>query len=939
MFNVNRVFPAFTVGCVIFIFSLQSVCYSQSTKGLSLPKKILDIEDIKSWPKLGLSSKISKDGAYFMYEIMNQPVGNSTLVIQSTKGTWEKRILGLDFSKVYFSGDSKQLIYQLKDSLFLLKLGSSSYDKIIPNVDRFSFPSSGDGKWFIYQNKKTKDQAVIYYLITAKEVLLPNYKSCWFDDNGTSLIVKTELNKGNAIVRSLKHFDINKESMTTIWSDTLDCDHINLSKDGLEVAFTVYNSSLKNNEVKQMDKAIWHFKQGMKAANPKVNSDISKDLIVSGRPSFVQNSNWLIFDFQTKPPLVQPEKDAVKLKIWSYKDKIILPNQIQKSDENGGKRTYKAAINVVTDQIIQIENDSDFLSYGPVGDYVIIKGQNYVDEIWWKMDKPHPTILLSLKDNKRIILKNDNNSLINFSFSPDGNWLIYYDKTNLYFFSYNLKTGAVLNITKSIPTSFQKQSDDGIERASFPVFGVVAWIAEDNSLVLNDYYDIWRVDPSGARKAINITNGYGKKNRIKLRLVYSNEVQFGFRKNIISLSDTVLISGFSSQNKYNGFYKKTLGEVGDPQKLYMGPYTFYRTESQKPHYFSLSDGMRPQKADSANIWVVTRETASEPKNYFVTEDFKNFRPLSNLYPEKEYNWLTTQLITWKQFDGTMSQGVLYKPENFDSTKKYPLLITYYDKMSHRLYEFPNPDFTTGDLNIPWFVTHGYLVFTPDIHYTIANITGVTTGESAYNSVVSAAQYLSKFSYVDKAKMGIEGHSFGGGQTNFIITHSNLFAAACEFAGYTDAISSYLTLVPFGASFENFTKQVVLEFGQGRMGASLWERPDLYLKQSPVLQANKITSPLLIAHNENDNNINWRQGLELYMALRRLGKKVWMLQYEDGHSLLEEKNAIDFTIRLTQFFDHYLKNQFPPEWMVKGIPPNLIGQENGYKLEKSQNERH
>jgi len=918
-------------------------CFSQSTEPSNLlttsdlNKKNLELESIKSWPSLGDFPIMTKDGAYFMYEIVNQPIGSSTLIVRSIKGNWERKILGiqLGFGQVHFSGDGKQLVYQRQDSLFFLTLGSPSLDKVISGVSSFSFPSVGN--WFVYRSNKVKDQATIYNFNTEKELVLPNTKSFGFDKNGSFLLIKSEIDSSGSILRSLRYFDINTEKMATIWSDTLDCGEITFLEDGLGVIFTVFKQNLKNNDKassEQQKKTIWYFKKGMNVAVLKVNSDIlGPDYYIEGRPQSMENSNWLVFYFQKKSAVTLPEKDAVNVKIWSYKDKIILPDQIRIKNRNNGVNSYKAAINLITNQIIPIENDTDYMSDGPIGDYAIIKGQSFIDESWWKMNPPHPTVLLSLKDGKRRILKNDNTSLCNFSFSPDGKWLVYYDKTKLNFFSFSLKTEKILNITKSIPVSFQKQSDVGIEDLPLPVFGVVAWVREDNNLVLYDNYDIWKVDPSGVRKPVNITNGYGKKNNLKLKLVYSNEVQSGIRKNIIGLFDTLLIVAFAPENKHNGFFNKVLNESGNPKKLIMGPYTFYRTQSQKPHFWSLSDGTQPIKADSANIWVVSRETASESKNYFFTENFKTYYPLSNLYPEKEYNWLTTQLINWKQLDGTISQGILYKPENFDSTKKYPLLITYYEKMSNRLFEFPKPEYSDGDINIPWFVTHGYLVFTPDIHYKIANISGKTTGDCAFNSVVSAAQFLSKLSYIDKSKMGIEGHSFGGGQTNFLITHSNLFAAACEFAGGSDAISGYLTLVSALAPFEHFSKQSISEFGLGRMGASLWERPDLYLRQSAVLNANKITSPLLIVHNEIDNNVSFRQGLELYMALRRLGKRVWMLQYNDEHSLSDEKNAIDFTIRLTQFFDYYLKRQLPPKWMTQGIPLDLIGKKNGYELDK------
>jgi dipeptidyl aminopeptidase/acylaminoacyl peptidase len=345
--------------------------------------------------------------------------------------------------------------------------------------------------------------------------------------------------------------------------------------------------------------------------------------------------------------------------------------------------------------------------------------------------------------------------------------------------------------------------------------------------------------------------------------------------------------------------------------------------------------MQPIASGSAGkrCWIIKRQSATEYPNYYSTSDFKEYHPLTDLAPQKDYNWLTTELIGWKQLDGTLSHGILYKPENFDPQKKYPVIFNYYEKLSHRLYEFPGVGLSFDNINIAWFVSKGYLVFTPDIYFSIANKKGgKTIGEAAYNSVISAAKYLARLPYVDSKRMGIQGHSFGGGETNYLVTHSTMFAAASEMAGGSDPISGYLTLAGTGPT-ENTNKQNITETGYGRYGANPWERPDLYRRNSAVLNADKVTTPLLIVHNKQDGSVQWRQGVEFYMSLRRLGKKCWMLQYdEDEHSFSNMKDAMDYTIRLTQFFDYYLKGTRPPRWMTEGVPAKLKGVESGYELD-------
>ena len=202
--------------------------------------------------------------------------------------------------------------------------------------------------------------------------------------------------------------------------------------------------------------------------------------------------------------------------------------------------------------------------------------------------------------------------------------------------------------------------------------------------------------------------------------------------------------------------------------------------------------------------------------------------------------------------------------------------------------------------------------------------------------MSAAKYLSTLPYVDSKHLGIQGHSFGGGETNYLVTHSNLFAAACSAAGtVSDQISAYLAPYRPKGGFPNFNRIANSETSHDMIGATLWERPDLYFRSSSIFNANQVTTPVLLMHNEKDEQTDWGQSFELYTALCRLGKPVWLLQYDNGrHSLNKKEDMKDFTIRLTQFFDHYLKEVPPPLWMTRGIPAKLKGIEQGYELDLS-----
>ncbi|HVS95335.1 MAG TPA: prolyl oligopeptidase family serine peptidase, partial [Puia sp.] len=409
------------------------------------------------------------------------------------------------------------------------------------------------------------------------------------------------------------------------------------------------------------------------------------------------------------------------------------------------------------------------------------------------------------------------------------------------------------------------------------------------------------------------------------------------RRVTLNSSDPLLIVAFDPLTKFNGFFSAVIGHKGDPEKLTMGPYTYYHEYSQVPNPDEeFGHSIKPMKAAHAKVWVVTRETAEAAPNYFLTKDFKSFSPLSNSQPQEHYNWLKAELVTWKLPGGSPSQGVLYKPENFNPKNKYPLIFYIYRGLSHLVYGFPDPGFAEARINVPWFVSRGYLVFMPDVHFTISSETGEVNGESVVNAVESAAKYLTGFSWVDANKLGVQGHSFGGFEASYLATHSKIFAAVAEASGGTDAVSGYLTLCGFT---EETSKQQGAEIGYpGAYGASLWERPDLYLKNSSVLHADQVSAPLLIMHNKLDNQIQWRQGVEFYMALRRLGKRVWMLQYDnEAHGVLHKDDQVDYTYRLTQFFDHYLKDSACPKWMLYGIPAKMKGVDYGFELVREKDQ--
>jgi dipeptidyl aminopeptidase/acylaminoacyl peptidase len=264
--------------------------------------------------------------------------------------------------------------------------------------------------------------------------------------------------------------------------------------------------------------------------------------------------------------------------------------------------------------------------------------------------------------------------------------------------------------------------------------------------------------------------------------------------------------------------------------------------------------------------------------------------------------------------------VLYKPENFDRAKKYPVIFHYYEVRSHQRYLFKKPEPSGGAIDILWYVSNGYLVFVPDMQYRTGH-----TIEDIAGTAISAVKKLSEFSYVDTSRMGLQGHSFGGYETNAIICSTGIFKAAQESAGITDPVSWYGHI-----GFGGRSHALQYEYGQSNFGTTPWQSPDIFIKNSPLHNSQKISTPLLIMHNLKDDAVSFWQGVELFIALRRQRKAVWLLQYdEEGHIIDNPQNIEDFTKRQQQFFGHYLKDEPMPVWMSEGIPAWQKGKKSGF----------
>lgn len=898
-------------------------------------KPIVDSIAFYKWPKASAPA-ISENGEYVIYSITGRRMNE--LFIRSIETGWKVKLSGA--TACHFSKDSQKAYFQQGDTLFTITLGKDKAEQVAL-VRSVSYPSAEETEWLSFQPKARQGEIVLMNMATGQQMVFQSINSLRWESSGKyAALISRENGK-----TSLSVLELPGRKFKEIWSTK---DSVSMSMLGNMIRFSDLGDQLAFNLISynqnQPSTSIWCYRKGTDAAVKLAddqNLNLSGRFIINSHSlQFSRNGHWLFFSLQ------EPQKEKSKsttegaqVDIYSYKDLKLQGEQLNRINDE--KQQCQAIVPVTGGLVTMlnglIDGESRLFTNpkSVTGDYVVL-GERLHENFkpWWlAYTDAYTYYIISLKDGKRTLLHRESKYPVSdFSFSPDGKQLVYWDSRQSGYMSYDVVSGKTINLTSQVPeiakeagyvylfgNSVFSQQVDNVDN--------VKWIGDGKFLLIYSMYDIWKVDPTGKIAPVNLTKDFGSKRHILLRLVDGNTNYTG--------DEQVLVTGFNSNTKDNGFYRISLAHPNSPALLTIGPYCYYRKSSQVPQTSdSFSANMKPVKAQNANAWIVSRETANEYPNYFYTSDWKKFTPLTDLQPQRDYNWLTSELITYKQVDGTTSQGILYKPENFDPKKKYPVIFNYYERLSSRLHEFPKPGYTDDNINIPWFVSRGYLVFTPDIHYTVASKKkGKTVGEAACNSVLGAAHYLSKLPYVDGKHMGIQGHSFGGGETNFLVTHSTFFAAACSAGGtVSDQVSAYLD--PYRLIGRNPISYRVVhsENGHEMIGATLWERPDLYFRSSSVFNANKVTTPLLLMHNERDEQTDWGQSFELYTALRRLGKPVWLLQYDgEGHSLYKETNQKDFTIRLTQFFDHYLKDSPAPKWMVQGIPAIMKGIDEGYEL--------
>jgi len=578
--------------------------------------------------------------------------------------------------------------------------------------------------------------------------------------------------------------------------------------------------------------------------------------------------------------------------VWHWNDPLIVSNQKKMWSEIKDS-TYLAVYHLRMDRIVPLaDREMPFVRRSENPDFALgTSNIPYRKEITW-YGELQDVYIVSLKDGsrKKVVERIDGDLSRSWresslSLSPNGRYVVYYK--NKHWFLYDGKTSSGRNLTKDLDVPFFDEDHDYPQPA--PGYRMVGWVEDNTAVLLYDKYDIWMFN-TATGEAVNITEGQGRETHMTFRVIRVDLDQRFFKK-----SEQLLLSAYHNLDKHHGFYTCRLGQPGMNALL------------DEPKKFSFK-----AKAKNADTILYTRESYSEYPDLWIGDSkFQSPKKITEANPQiEDFAWGNAELVEWRSVDGLPLQGVLIKPGNYEPGKRYPVVVYFYRFFSQRLHEF-NEVVVNHRPCFPLYASNGYAVFLPDVRFDIGR-----PGYSATKCLVPGVQKLVDMGVADPDAIGLHGHSWSGYQTAFVITQTDIFACAVAGAPVSNMTSAY-SGIRWGSGL---ARQMQYEQQQSRIGGSLWEYPERYIENSPVFFADRINTPLLIQFGDEDEAVPWYQGIELYLAMRRLEKDCVFLQYlKEPHHLKKYPNKLDYTIKMMEYFDHHLKGKPAPDWITKGIP--------------------
>lgn len=644
--------------------------------------------------------------------------------------------------------------------------------------------------------------------------------------------------------------------------------------------------------------------QALAAIVDTKNPALAKNWSVSEHASlsFSKDGQRLYFGTAEIPPAeAKDAAEPVKLDLWHWRDPELQSMQKVRA-EREKQRSYKAVYHLATQTMVQLAskaipevlvNENSKVALG-------IDTAPYKQlQSWDGLYRDIYAIDLTSGKARQLAQK----MRFNPSLSPMGNYVLVFDHKTSQWLAYPTAEAAnakAINLTAHIKQRFDDVQQDTPQPRS--AYGYAGWTENDESVVLYDQFDLWEVAPATLQSK-NLTAGYGRKKQLELRyLNIDDDKKNPMQEEPGAIADAkalpkerLILAATHEINRGTGFYQVARAG-GEPQRLL--------------HDDKLFGNL--QKAKHAEQYVFTRQSFNEfPDLWQAPADFSQAQKVSQANPQQEnYLWGKQEMISFTSADGKKLRALLAKPENFDPAKKYPLMVYIYENMTDNMHKYVAPA-PGQNINVTRYLSNGYIVLRPDIVYTTGQ-----PGKSAYNAVMPAINSVVKQGYIDPKRIGIQGHSWGAYQINYLLTRTNIFRAAEAGASMANMSSGYGG-IRWGTGM---SRAFQYQTGQSRMGGAPWDKTAAYIENSPLFHIDKITTPYLTVHNDDDDAVPFYQAIEMFSALRQLGKEAYWFNYNgEKHGLKERDNVKHFSLHMAEFFDHYLLGSPRPAWMETPTP--------------------
>lgn len=865
-------------------------------------KQKMTIDDLVSWERI-TDQAISNNGQWVACK-MEPWQGDGTVYLYAGKG---QEIATFSPAENFrFSASSNYLVVTetpAKASVDSLKLKKTKKDKMPMNtlviyavdgkkesIDSLkTFKLAKEADWVAYQRGRKDSTLYVRSLDGSKTFKFPSVTHFQFAEK-SGMLYYTSLADGKAGIYT---YNPEQNKGTLIKEGKGVFKQMAFDEKGENLAF-LYCSD-KKSSYKAL--SLWLSKNNAPAQEiaARGNKAFPTDWVISenGSLHFSKTASRLFFGTSPEPKqkdTTQLAEDRPNVQVWSWDEPVQYTVQ-NYNKEKDLKKSYQAVYNLSNGSIFQLaDKDHPNIQIGNEGEatYALLStSRPYSVSSMWEGRTRSDYFTVSLENGQRKQIAQADYGY--FRLSPTGKYAYWYGETDSCWYTISMAEGKRYRLTT--PQTFTAWDEEN-DVPDYPrAYGAAGWSANDQSLLIYDRYDIWKFDPTASTYPINLTQK-GRKEKISYRYQKLDE-----EARCIDLSASQLLVGYNETTKGYGYYSTRFSAPAEPKTLISGNYML--------SYIG--------KAKETDDVIYTKETFEQyPELQYSNLKFKKSTQLTQGGKQQDrFGWGTAELVSWTSLDGKKLEGVVYKPANFDPNKKYPMIVNFYERNSETLYEYHHPQAHRSTVDYHLYHSNDYVIFNPDIRY----VDGYP-GESCYNCLMPGVSMMIAKGFINEKAIGAQGHSWGGYQVAYLATRTDLFAAIESGAPVVNMFSAFGG-IRWGSGL---ARSFQYEHTQSRLGATPWSSPLRYLENSPLFTMDKVTTPILIMHNDSDGHVPWYQGIEYFVAMKRLSKPCWMLNYTgEPHWPMSIANRKDFQHRMLQFFNHFLKKEPMPKWMSEGVP--------------------